>query len=239
MGSDSTHDPQAFPNELPQHVVSLPAFEMAMFPVTVAEFALALSAGAVGLEEPDNWASQSASLLNPVYGLTWYDAIAYACWLAALTNEYWRLPTEAEWEKAARGTDGHIYPWGDNWDSERVNIWQERVTLATQSPQAYGKTTPVDAFPLGASLYGVLDMVGNICEWTSTIIHDSRQFGYSYRHDDGRDDSTVDASFRVLRSGYWLHLPEWLRATCRDSFHTTDKFDWLHGMRLVRDINPS
>jgi formylglycine-generating enzyme required for sulfatase activity len=82
-------------------------------------------------------------------------------------------------------------------------------------------------------------MVGNICEWTSTIIHDSRQFGYSYRHDDGRDDSTVDASFHVLRSGYWLHPPEWLRATCRDSFHTTDKFDWLHGMRLVRDINPS
>jgi formylglycine-generating enzyme required for sulfatase activity len=116
---------------------------MAMFPVTVAEFALALSAGAVGLEEPDNWASQSASLLNPVYGLTWYDAIAYACWLAALTNEYWRLPTEAEWEKAARGTDGRIYPWGDNWDSERVNIWQERVTPATQAPQAYGKRRPL------------------------------------------------------------------------------------------------
>lgn len=239
MGSDSTRDPQAFPNELPQHVVSLPAFSIAQFPVTVAEFALALSARAVGLEEPDNWASQKLSLLNPVHGLTWYDAIAYARWLADLTGERWRLPTEAEWEKAARGTDGCIYPWGDIWDSEKANIWQERATPTAQAPHTYGATTPVDAFPQGASPYGAFDMVGNICEWTSTITYGPQQFGYPYRHDDGRDDLTVDASFRVLRGGCWLQTPEWLRTACRGWFHTTDKYDWLHGMRLVRDINSS
>ncbi len=170
MGSADTRDPLALPEEFPQHIVSLPTYEIGRYPVTVAEYAYALAAGAPGLLAPVNWAQQREFLLHPVSGLTWYDAVAYARWLAAQAGEHWRLPTEAEWEQAARGTDGRIYPWGDTWDPDRANALRGNS----------GETTAIDAHPLGASPYGVLDLVGNIAEWTSTI-DDPLRFAYPYR----------------------------------------------------------
>lgn len=156
MGSDCEKDSQARSNECPQHVVSLPTFEIAIYPVTVAEYALALSARAFGVEQPDNWEEKSQFPSHPVSGLTWYDALAYAHWLTDMTGEHWRLPTEAEWEKAARGQDGRIYPWGDTWDPENVSIWEEATTPADRATQPFGAPMPIDAHPLGASPYGVL-----------------------------------------------------------------------------------
>ena len=89
----------------------------------------------------------------------WHDAVAYFNWLAEVTSKPYRLPSEAEWEKGARGSDGRIYPWGDQWDVKRCNSLES------------GKrdTTPVGAYTQGASPYGCLDMAGNVWEWTRSL----------------------------------------------------------------------
>lgn len=122
--------------------------------------------------------------------VSWRDAVAYAAWLAQVTSIPWRLPTEAEWEKAARGTDGRIYPWGNQWDKTRANT-------AEGGP---GDSTPVGEYLIGASPYGAQDMVGNVAEWTSSL-----QKPYPYNADDGRENQNRNLTdFRVLRGGSWF-----------------------------------
>jgi formylglycine-generating enzyme required for sulfatase activity len=235
MGTDFRSDP-GFTAQLPKHEVSLPTYEIGRYPVTVAEYACTLAASADGLRAPVNWSLQSDFLLRPVFGLTWYDAVAYARWLSQQTGETWRLPSEAEWEKAARGTDGRIYPWGNDWDPARTNAWAAKASTDPELRHNFGETTSVDAYPLGASPYGVVDLTGNISQWTSTI-DDPARFSSPYQADDGRDDLSVSARFRIERGGCWLSSPEYVRADLRESFHTTDRLDWLIGVRLVRDTS--
>jgi formylglycine-generating enzyme required for sulfatase activity len=87
------------------------------------------------------------------------DTAAFCAWKGAKTGRRYRLPSEAEWEKAARGTDGRIFPWGNEWDPNRLN-----------SGRRFGSTTPVSKFPQSRSPYGVYDMVGNVFQWTSTSL---------------------------------------------------------------------
>jgi formylglycine-generating enzyme required for sulfatase activity len=114
--------------------------------------------------------------------------MAYCNWLAEVTGKPYCLPSEAEWEKAARGTDGRIYPWGNRWDASRCNCQET-------SPN---QTTPVGAYPDGASPYGLLDMAGNVWEWTRSLFWD-----YLYDPADGREDLRTAGS-RVLRGSAYI-----------------------------------
>ena len=169
------------PDERPAHTITLSAFEIDRLPVTNVQYADFLNASGIGTprrydeDDPDarvhhrggRWTADEGYERHPVVEVPWAGAVAYC---AALGK---RLPTEAEWEKAARGTDGRRYPWG-NQPGDRTR---------GQFAARYNDTAPVDAFPAGASPYGALDMAGNAWEWVS-----SEYRPYPYRADDGRED---------------------------------------------------
>jgi formylglycine-generating enzyme required for sulfatase activity len=194
MGSDKRTDPQAYDSEQPQHSVTLTAFQIAKYPVTVAEYACFVRAGQMA---PERWQQQLSKLDHPVVYVHWRDAVAYAGWLAAHTGQFWRLPSEAEWEKAARGTDGRIYPWGNQFDASRANTGKK-------------DTTPVGSYPGGASPYGAQDMAGNVWEWTSSV-----EKPYPYNAGDGRERAESTGN-RVLRGGSWWEEARVARAASRD-----------------------
>jgi formylglycine-generating enzyme required for sulfatase activity len=154
---------------------------------------------ATGCSTPDDWSRQQQRPDHPLVNVTWHDALAYVQWLAQVTGEPWRLPTEAEWEKAARGTDRRIYPWGNQWDRTRANT----------EDGGPGDTTPVGSYPGGVSLYGAQDMAGNVLEWTSTTFQP-----YPYQADDGREDLGNQA-LKVMRGGAWGDSPRGARSACR------------------------
>ncbi|HLY30195.1 MAG TPA: SUMF1/EgtB/PvdO family nonheme iron enzyme, partial [Ktedonobacterales bacterium] len=209
MGSDKRRDKDAQDNELPQKDIPVAAFQIARYPVTVAEYACAVRAKAVreppqGTWRPITWQEQLKQLDHPVVCIAWNDALAYATWLAQVTKQPWRLPTEAEWEKAARGTDGRIYPWGDRFEPTRCN-----VDARSARGQYIGHTTPVGSYPSGASPYGAQDMAGNVWEWCST-----RYQSYPYTANDGRENLNSTGN-RVLRGGSWFDYPRVARAASR------------------------
>jgi formylglycine-generating enzyme required for sulfatase activity len=239
MGSDPTVDERAQPEECPQHSVWLPTYSIAKYPVTVAEYAYAIQTQAPEFRKPGEmwkkiWEEQLMHPTKPVYGLTWYDALEYARWLERMTGQGWRLPTEAEWEKAARGTDGRIYPWGNQWDPRNTNALREEHVSFDQF------ITPIDTYLRAASPYGVIDMVSNFAEWTSTIADD--QFPYPYAATDGREDVGANCQFRFRRlrggRGHWPDDPPLARGASRGFFHVDDRFDWPFGMRLVCTETP-
>jgi formylglycine-generating enzyme required for sulfatase activity len=136
------------PDERRQRVVELEVFELSLTPVTNAQYERYVVE--TDAEAPPHWPAPDD---HPVVFVDWSDAAAFCAWAGG------RLPTEAEWEKAARGTDGRTYPWGDEEDASRAEIGQK---------MKHGSTAPVGSHPAGASPYGLLDMAGNVWEWTST-----------------------------------------------------------------------
>ncbi|HEU5348480.1 MAG TPA: SUMF1/EgtB/PvdO family nonheme iron enzyme [Ktedonobacterales bacterium] len=196
MGSDKNRDKQAYDGETPQYLVEVDAFAIGQHPVTVAEYACAVRAKIVREPPPweyrdskVDWAKQQKHPDHPVVCVSWKDARVYTTWLAKLTGQPWRLPTEAEWEKAARGADGRLYPWGDTFDKARCNT----------SESGIGTTTAVGSYPTGESPYHVQDMTGNVWEWTSSLFQP-----YPYRKNDGRENLGSTEN-RVLRGGSWYY----------------------------------
>lgn len=188
MGSDPTRDYGTQDDEKPRHTVRLNAYDVAIFPVTVAEYELALRLGVV-VEPPAigtvSWQYQQQTRDNPVVCVTWPNAMAYARWLSQCSGQNWRLLTEAEWEKAARGDDGRFYPWGNVWNPAQANTVESGM----------GHPTPIGTYPTTGS-YGLYDMSGNVWEWTTTI-----PASYPYAAD-GRERSDGSAG-RVVRGGSW------------------------------------
>jgi formylglycine-generating enzyme required for sulfatase activity len=217
MGSDLEKDKNARDDELPQHRVYLPDYYIARVPVTNFQYAAFVKAASH--KPPDLWGDRKPPQDkedHPVVHVSWYDAMAYCKWLAEITGKAYRLPSEAEWEKAARGTDGRIYPWGDGWDAQRCNSGE----------RGERDTTSVGVYAQGASPYGLLDMAGNAREWCHSLYRP-----YPYNAKDFREDSEVEAA-RVLRGGAFFNNARFVRCACRDRFDPYGRYGF-NGFRIV------
>jgi formylglycine-generating enzyme required for sulfatase activity len=195
---------ESYREESPQHTLALPAFSIARAPVTNALYAAFVAAA--GAPAPAHWRGESppdALRDHPVADVTWHDAVRFCDWLNArgfrLLPFAFRLPSEAEWEHAARGGDGRDFPWGDEFEPSLANT--REAALAT--------STPVGSFARGASPYGALDMAGNVWEWTSSL-----DAPYPYRPDDGREDLSAPGR-RILRGGCYANPHGYARCACR------------------------
>ena len=203
MGSDKKKDKSAGSNEQPQHRVALPEYWMGRTPVNNAQFAAFVQTG--GGQAPSGWQNNlppADKLDHPVVGVSWADAAAYCAWLSQLTGQKVGLPTEAEWEKAARGADERIYPWGGQApDSSRCNF-----NLNVKG------TTPVGQYsPLGDSPYGCVDMAGNVWEWCA----DWFDAGYYAGSPATSPPGPAKGQYRVTRGGSWLNESRYVRAAFR------------------------
>ena len=191
MGSNFGPD-----DEKPEHTLFLKAFFMDVFPVSNADFAKFLNdqglqnqRGETFYDHDDSdakihrnqsiWQADFASASHPVNEVSWVGARDYCAWLKK------RLPTEAEWEKAARGLDGRKYPWGNEPPNAKIAFFGAH----------FNASAPVDAFPDGASPYGILDMAGNQWEWVSSVYKP-----YPYKSDDGRENQQT-GPIRSTRGG--------------------------------------
>jgi formylglycine-generating enzyme required for sulfatase activity len=195
MGSDPSRDKHTQPDEQPAHHLYLPRFYVGKYPVTNQQYAAFVEA--TGYHVPEHWAGgkiPSRVELHPVTGVSRQGALAFCQWLSRETGFDFRLPTEAEWEKAARSSDGRLYPWGDE---------PPTPDLCNFEDTSIEGTTPVDQFVKGASPYGVLDMSGNTQEWTSSIyqIDGSPSFDYPYNPSDGREALRTEGDFDLVQRG--------------------------------------
>jgi formylglycine-generating enzyme required for sulfatase activity len=232
MGSDKRRNPQAVDLELPQHEVTLPGYWIGRYPVTVAQFRAFVEASGHRPADPRSLKGPDG---HPVVLVTWYDALAFCRWLSERAGLSVTLPSEAEWEKAARGgkqipnpkaqsprwaenpAPARIYPWGDDspdedWCNFNINV---------------GRTMPVGRYsPQGDSPYGCADMAGNVWEWTRSLFR-----GYPYDSGDGREDLEA-GGLRVLRGGAFSNEARRVRCAFRDRNLPRYRFDNI-GFRLV------
>jgi formylglycine-generating enzyme required for sulfatase activity/energy-coupling factor transporter ATP-binding protein EcfA2 len=203
-----------------QHQLHLEAFLIAKTPITNAQYDLFVRDA--GHSAPDYWADGRPPRgleSHPVVYVTWNDAMAYCDWLSRKMEKSITLPSEAQWEKAARGKDKRIYPWGDEWEPGKCN----------SSELGLGQTTPVGIFPEGRSPYGCLDMSGNVWEWTRSLWGKgwgSPEFKYPYNPADGRENTAVKKELlRVLRGGSWNTYRNLARCSYRSRVYPRCRYD--------------
>lgn len=194
MGSD-----QGDPDERPPHSVTVPAYQIDRFEVTNALFTAFIQASGYKTEseqanKAETWKTYSTSDTtgNPVVDVTWADAQAFCDWAGK------RLPSEAEWEFAARGTDGRIYPWGNDYDPKKFN----------GKPSGIRGTVHVGSYPAGESAFGLDDMAGNVWEWTAD---------WYDAYPGGGGSAFYGEKFRVTRGGGWFDEGKQVRAPNRSS----------------------
>jgi formylglycine-generating enzyme required for sulfatase activity len=204
MGS-SDSDPDASGDEKPQHMVYLDAFYIDKYEVTNAQYRECVEAGACSQPHDTYWYNNPNRAEHPVVHVDWNQANNYCQWAEK------RLPTEAEWEYTARGPQGRVFPWGDEFDGTRLNYcdancgsdWPDETV-----DDGYADTAPVGSYPAGASWCGVLDMAGNVWEWVADW-YDSGYYSQSPARNPPGPDSGM---FKVLRGGSWSNI-QWL-ASC-------------------------
>ena len=236
MGSDNS-----IYNEKPQHELDLSYdYWLSKYPVTVTQYR--------AFVEISGYKTTDARSLNgiathPVVRVTWYDALAYCNWLSeqlsgfskklsAKDDSFWQgltsgklqvsLPSEAEWEKAARGTDARIYPWGEKADPNYANYDDTGI----------GGPSAVGAFPGGASPYGLLDLSGNVWEWSRSL-YGARDYKYPYQPEKKREALQASRNIdRVLRGGAFIHDSDRAHCSYRKR-HAPYGRNALVGFRLV------
>jgi formylglycine-generating enzyme required for sulfatase activity len=222
-------------DEVPQHKVTLDSFWIDRTEVTNAQYRVFV--GATSHQAPsscdggDPTFDDEAKANQPVVCVNWDDAQAYCEWAGG------QLPTEAQWEKAARGTDERAYPWGNSFDGSRVNYCDTNCEFDqkdTSADDGYGQAAPVGSYPTGASPYGALDMAGNVWEWVS----DWYKF-YYYSNSPQHNPQGPDAGkYRVLRGGSWFGYSTNARSGFR-AWSTPDKRHIVIGFRCVVPSTPS
>ena len=206
-----------YAKEVPQQRMALGDFWIGRTEVTNAQFAAFMDAGGyadpslwteagwrwrteTGTGQPACWGREGFSQPSqPVICVSWYEADAFARWLGRVSGWEMRLPTEPEWEKAARGADARTYPWGEEPPTAERGNFGGNV----------GATTPAGSYPAGASPYGALDMAGNVWEWTA-----SEYRAYPYDAGDGRENPGAGGD-RVLRGRAWSSQDSLVRAAYR------------------------
>ena len=232
---DSTADA----DEQPVHAVTVSAFLIDRTEVTYTQFR-------TFLEENPQWRRENADpdavdadylrdwngleyprgkADHPVVWVSWQAAAAYAAWRNA------RLPTEAEWEAAARGTDGRLYPWGSCApDSGGVHRCNYRAVYPMSD--GFEQSAPVGQFPEGASPVGAMDMAGNVWEWVADW-HDPEYYAESA---DRNPTGPLNGTYKVLRGGSWYVPARWVRSTVRMRAHPTRSADQV-GFRCARSVD--
>jgi formylglycine-generating enzyme required for sulfatase activity len=209
------YDPEAWEDEAPVHEVTLRGFRIGRFAVTVQEFGVFLADGHGKFTEPKDWERQQQYPNRPVVGVSWFEAAAYCSWKGG------RLPTEAEWERAARGPNSSRYPWGDGppLDTSHSNLGM-----------VVGHPTPVGLFPKGNSSEGLCDMLGNVWEWCGDW--------YGPYETGGRGNPTgpQEGNIKVLRGGSWEGSPQNVRVSGRVRVEPADR-NGIIGFRCAGELS--
>jgi formylglycine-generating enzyme required for sulfatase activity len=239
MGSDEGRS-----NERPVHLVYIDRFFIDRTEVTNAEFSEFLNDQGnqveggetwLDIDDPDSLIIERNGIFqprtgfanHPVIEVTWYGARAYCEWRGRDQPGMVRLPTEAEWEKAAAWDEGtsmhHVYPWGDDWFQESVNADTPIITVTETAPH----TMAIGSFPSGASPYGVLDMSGNVWEWVADW------YGLAYYAESVGENPAgpSDGADKVVRGGSWRSPPAFARTSVRE--HNAPDYTFDIGIRCV------
>ena len=228
MGSDEDLDMNSIDREYPLHPVYLPDFFIGKYLITNLQYDVFLKSS--NYQKPPDWDEATANTSKgeyPVINVSWYDAMAFCEWMSEKTKKSISIPSEAEWEKASRGINGRIYPWGNKWDNSFCN---------TNASETLGPTQVGRYSPRGDSPFGCSDMAGNIWEWTCSNWGENPitpQFMYPYDPNDGREN--IDAPnnmLRIVRGGAWCHEPKRARCAFRGRYFPDVKLN-RRGFRVV------
>ena len=224
MGSNDGAD-----DEKPVHEVYVDAFYMDKYEVTVARYQQFINA--TGHRTPENWTEQLQSPNRPVVYVSWDDAVAFCQWLSQQRGKTVRLPTEAEWEYAARGRlSGKKYPWGDDAPEGKANFGNPWSPDWAEGPGRYLKT--VGTF--SANGYGLYDMAGNVWEWCADRYDD--KYYENFRNSTARNPKgPTSGDFRVRRGGSWDDFAGVMRCAVRGRLIPT-LTDYVIGFRCAQDV---
>jgi len=215
-----------FVSEMPQHEVFISPFYMDVNEVTNLQYGACVNAGSCQPPQEGSGTYRKSAYYDrpqfsayPVVWVSWFDARDYCAWAGK------RLPTEAEWEKAARGDDGRIFPWGNQFSSDRANT-QDRGSESIE---------PVGQYLSGASPYGILDMAGNVWEYVADWQDPNYYFNMPDR--DPRGPNSSPSGERVLRGGSYANYQHYARAANRGAV-TPGSTTQFRGIRCVMDVSP-
>jgi len=233
MGWDEGH-----PGERPRHRIWVDEFAIARWPVTNAEYGPYLAT--TGAAPPPWWHDPRFDQpAQPVVGVNWFEAVAFCAWLSAEHTTMFRLPFEAEWEKAARGEDGRIFPWGNQPAGlSRANFGRTGLSGPVRDrPERlllYPPLISVDRYENAVSPYGLYQTIGNVAEWVADWYDQDYYKTAPDRNPKGPETGTQKA----FRGGGWMDSTTTMRVAMRNGTDPNTKINWL-GFRCARSVSDS